>query len=58
VNFSILGEPLIASVLAYLLFSEKPYGFFYLGAVLIMAGIVLALLDQSDTTGGEHAKPS
>ena len=58
VNFSILGEPLIASVLAYLLFSEKPYGFFYLGAVLIMAGILLALLDQSDTTGSEHAKQS
>ncbi|OGB68801.1 MAG: hypothetical protein A2Y94_15040 [Caldithrix sp. RBG_13_44_9] len=58
VNFSILGEPLIASVLAYFLFSEKPYGFFYLGAVLIMAGIILALLDQSDTTSGEHAKQS
>jgi drug/metabolite transporter (DMT)-like permease len=58
VNFSILGEPLIASVLAYVLFSEKPYGFFYLGAILITAGIVLALLDQSDMRRGEHAKQS
>jgi drug/metabolite transporter (DMT)-like permease len=58
VNFFILGEPLIASILAYLLFSEKPYGYFYLGAILITAGIVLALLDQSDTSHGEHAKPS
>lgn len=47
VNFSILGEPIIASILAYIIFNEKPYGFFYLGAGLIILGIVLALLDRS-----------
>jgi len=56
VNFSVLGEPLIASLLAYFLFAEKPYGFFYLGAVLILIGIVLALLDQSDINRHEHAE--
>ena len=47
VNFSILGEPVIASVLAYFFFQEIPYGYFYLGAGFILTGIVLALLDQS-----------
>ena len=47
VNFSILGEPVIASILAYFFFQEKPYGLFYLGAGFIVMGIVLALLDQS-----------
>jgi len=47
VNFTILGEPVIASVLAYFIFNEKPYGLFYLGAAFILLGIVLALLDQS-----------
>lgn len=48
VNFSILGEPVIASVLAFFIFQEKPYGFFYLGATFIVFGIILAL---SDPTG-------
>jgi len=48
VNFSILGEPVIASVLAFFIFQEKPYGFFYLGATFIILGIILAL---SDPTG-------
>jgi drug/metabolite transporter (DMT)-like permease len=47
VNFSILGEPVIASVLAYFIFAEKPYGFFYLGASFILLGIFLALMEQS-----------
>ncbi len=46
VNFSILGEPVIASLLAYMIFHEQPYGFFYLGAFMIVGGIVLALLDR------------
>jgi drug/metabolite transporter (DMT)-like permease len=49
VNFSILGEPIIASVLAYLFFYEKPYGLFYVGAILIVAGVVMALLDHSQS---------
>ena len=46
VNFIILGEPIIASILAYFIFSEKPYGLFYLGAAFIIPGIALALLDR------------
>jgi drug/metabolite transporter (DMT)-like permease len=47
VNFSILGEPIIASILAFFIFQEKPYGFFYLGALFIMLGIFLALMDPT-----------
>lgn len=47
VNFSILGEPIIASILAYILFGEQPYGFFYPGAAFILLGIILALMDQT-----------
>ena len=50
VNFSILGEPIIASILAFFIFQEKPYGFFYLGALFIMLGIFLALMDPTGRT--------
>ncbi len=43
VNFSILGEPVFASLLAFFIFGEKPYGLFYVGAVFIVAGIFLSL---------------
>ena len=46
VNFSILGEPVISSVLAYIFFGEKPYGLFYLGALFIIGGILLALTER------------
>jgi drug/metabolite transporter (DMT)-like permease len=48
VNFFILGEPIIASILAYLILFEKPYGLFYIGAVFVLSGIVLALLDKPE----------
>lgn len=47
VNFTILGEPVIASLLAFLIFGEKPYGIFYLGAAFILVGIILVLIDRS-----------
>ncbi len=47
VNFSILGEPIIASILAFWFFGEQPYGFFYIGAIFILLGIILALIDRS-----------
>ncbi len=43
VNLAGLGEPLLASILAFFFFGELPIGWFYAGAVLILAGIVLAL---------------
>lgn len=49
VNFTILGEPIIASILAYFIFAEQPYGLFYVGAAFIIPGIVLALWDRAES---------
>ena len=49
VNFSILGEPLFASLLAYFLFGEKPYGLFYIGAVFVVMGIVFSFTERKET---------
>ncbi len=46
VNLAILGEPILASVLAYFFFAEVPYGLFWIGASLIVAGIILALTER------------
>ncbi len=46
VNLSILGEPVFASVLAYIFFQEIPKGWFYLGALFILSGIALAASEQ------------
>lgn len=46
VNFFILGEPIIASLLAYSIWREKPYGWFYPGAILIIGGILLVLAEK------------
>jgi len=50
VNFFILGEPLLAPLLAYIYFGEKPLGIFYLGAVLVFTGIILSSFKNSSTT--------
>ena len=39
--------PIFGTILAYFFFSEKPYGFFYLGAGFILMGIFMALMEQS-----------
>lgn len=41
VNAALLGEPVLATLLAYLLFSEKPDRYFYGGAALIFAGLLI-----------------
>lgn len=43
VNLTVLGEPLIATVLAFFFFQEVPQFWFYPGALLILAGIVIAV---------------
>ncbi len=48
INLAVLGEPLIASILAYFLFAELPHGWFFAGAVLILTGIVLALWERRE----------
>jgi drug/metabolite transporter (DMT)-like permease len=41
VNAALLGEPVLATILAYFLFAEKPDAFYYAGAALIFAGLLL-----------------
>ncbi len=43
VNFAMLGEPLLATGLAYWLFRELPPASFLPGAVLVVSGILVAL---------------
>ncbi|NIW77987.1 MAG: EamA family transporter, partial [Calditrichae bacterium] len=46
VNFAFLGEPVLASFMAYLFFREVPYGWFYIGAAFLISGIALALSER------------
>ncbi|MCB0300392.1 MAG: DMT family transporter [Calditrichaeota bacterium] len=46
VNLAGLGEPLLASILAFFLFNEIPQTWFYAGALLIFVGIVIALWER------------
>ena len=47
VNLAVIGEPLLATVLAYLIFHEVPGWAFYLGAALVVVGIFVALWPKS-----------
>ncbi len=54
VNLSILVEPLLTSVLAFFVFSEVPTGNVVLGAVVIIAAVVVEVLGgRSPTANGE-----
>jgi len=46
VGISILGEPIGASIWAFLIFKEVPKTSLYLGAVLIILGVILALAGE------------
>jgi drug/metabolite transporter (DMT)-like permease len=46
VNAGFLGEPIVATILAYFLFAEIPDPYFYAGASLVFAGLTLLLLRQ------------
>lgn len=46
VNMAILGEPVLATFYAALIFSEHPGITFYAGAVLIVAGILLSVSEE------------
>ncbi|EQB63281.1 MAG: hypothetical protein RBG1_1C00001G0860 [candidate division Zixibacteria bacterium RBG-1] len=46
VGISILGEPIGASIWAFLIFKEVPRTSLYLGAVLIILGVILALTGE------------
>jgi drug/metabolite transporter (DMT)-like permease len=45
-NLAVLGEPVLASFYALLIFGEAPAAEVYAGAALIAAGVVLALRDE------------
>lgn len=47
VTLAVLGEPLLSTVYAALIFRELPAAWFYPGAVLIAAGVLLGLQDES-----------
>jgi drug/metabolite transporter (DMT)-like permease len=47
VNLAILGEPLLATLYAALLLAEVPTPSFYVGAALIVAGVALAVWEES-----------
>lgn len=44
VNAALLGEPVLATILAYVLFGEVPDAFYYAGAALIFTGLLLIFL--------------
>lgn len=47
VNIASLGELVVASFMAFIFFGEKPYGIFYIGAGLILIGILLAMTERN-----------
>jgi drug/metabolite transporter (DMT)-like permease len=47
VNIASLGELVFASFMAFIFFGEKPFGIFYVGAALIVVGIILAISERS-----------
>lgn len=48
VNIASLGELVLASIMAFIFFGEKPYGIFYFGAGLILVGILLAISEEKE----------
>lgn len=47
VNAALIGEPILATLFAYFLFSERPDSYYYAGAVLIFVGLLLIFKKQS-----------
>ncbi|NOX38867.1 MAG: DMT family transporter [Calditrichaeota bacterium] len=54
INLMLLGELILASILAYLIFQEVPARMFFVGAPFIISGIVLALTETSRTDALDH----
>jgi drug/metabolite transporter (DMT)-like permease len=46
VNAALLGEPVLATILAYFFFGEKPDLYYFLGAALVLTGLMMILLRQ------------
>lgn len=51
VNIALLGELVLASIMAYIFFGEKPFGIFYVGAGFVLIGIVIAVTERKGVVG-------
>jgi len=56
VNAALLGEPILATVYAWLVFGEAPGGHVYLGGILVIVGLVWVFLEEGSPAG--HGGPS
>jgi drug/metabolite transporter (DMT)-like permease len=54
VSMSILGEPILSSILAYLLLSEVPTNWVIVGGILILVGIYLVATHSKNRTQGKQ----
>ncbi len=52
VNLAAIGEPVLASLMAYLFFSETPELYFYPGAILILSAILFAMFPRRSRKAG------
>ncbi len=57
VNLAVLGEPVLASLYALLLFGEVPPAAFYPGALLVVAGVGWAVAEESRRPVPSQATP-
>lgn len=48
VNMAVLGEPVLATLYAALIFDERPARLFYAGAALIVAGLLMVQWDRDE----------
>jgi drug/metabolite transporter (DMT)-like permease len=49
VNAAFIGEPILAAMLAFLFFREKPDAYYYSGAAVILTGLLIIFLKQKQT---------
>jgi drug/metabolite transporter (DMT)-like permease len=54
VNAAFLGEPILATILAYFFFREVPDIYYYIGAILVLSGLILILLNQREESAGSE----
>jgi drug/metabolite transporter (DMT)-like permease len=57
VSMSILGEPILSAILAYILLSEVPTNWVILGGILVLVGIYLVALKSRIAETGKKSAP-
>ena len=59
VNAALLGEPVLATIFAYLLFGEAPDSYYYAGATLIFTGLlIIFLMGRKESLAESAERPS